>query len=120
MAYTDYLNEAIDDLAGSLAAVSGLRVITDPTKIVPNCVFLDAPTFETYAGNGNIVKMTFSVKVIGSGPAGLPVLRSILAIVANVISSNVVVLNGTPTMIAVGGQEFPGYDLTVSLQAQAG
>ena len=41
MAYTDYLNEAIDDLAASLAAVSGLRVITDPTKI---CLLYTSPS----------------------------------------------------------------------------
>jgi hypothetical protein len=35
MAYTDLLNEAIDDVAATLTAVSGLRVVTDPTKTRP-------------------------------------------------------------------------------------
>jgi hypothetical protein len=47
MAYTDLFNEAIDDLTASLTAVSGLRVVNDATKIVPNCVFIDAPSFTT-------------------------------------------------------------------------
>ena len=29
--YTDLLNEAIDDVAATLTAVSGLRVVTDPS-----------------------------------------------------------------------------------------
>jgi hypothetical protein len=82
MAYTDLFNEAIDDVTATLTAVSGLRVVNDPTKLAPNCVYLDAPNFTTTFGNGNIVRLEFPIKVIGSGPAGLPVLRSILSIVA--------------------------------------
>jgi hypothetical protein len=37
--YTDLLNEGIDDITATLTAVTGLRVVNDPTKIVPNCVF---------------------------------------------------------------------------------
>jgi hypothetical protein len=57
--YTDLLNEAIDDLTATLTAVTGLRVINDPTKLVPNAVFLQAPSFTTIAGNGNIVRVDF-------------------------------------------------------------
>jgi hypothetical protein len=70
MAYTDLFNEAIDDLTASLTAVSGLRVVNDATKIVPNCVFIDAPSFTTIAGNGNVIRLEFPIRVIGSGPAG--------------------------------------------------
>ena len=68
MAYTDLFNEAIDDLTTTLGAVTGLRVVNDPTKLAPNCVYIDAPSFTTFAGNGNIVQMDFPIKVIGSGP----------------------------------------------------
>ena len=62
--YTDLLNEGIDDITATLTAVSGLRVVNDPTKIVPNCVFLQAPSFTTTAGNGNIVRMDFPIKIV--------------------------------------------------------
>jgi hypothetical protein len=62
MAYTDALNGAIDDLTASLTAVTGLRVVNDPTKLVPNCVYIDAPSFTTIAGNGNIIRMDFPNK----------------------------------------------------------
>ena len=116
--YTDLLNEAIDDVAATLTAVSGLRVVTDPTRLVPNCVFLLAPSFTTYGGNGNIVTMDFPLKVVGSGPAGLPVLREILSIVALVLASKVIVLSGQPASIEIGGASFPCYELTVKVQAQ--
>jgi hypothetical protein len=118
MAYTDLLNETIDDVAATLAAVSGIRCVTDPTKLVPNCVFILAPSFTTYAGNGNIVTMDFPIKVVGSGPAGLPVLREILNIVALVLASSVIVLSGQPGSLDIGGASYPCYDLTVKVQAQ--
>ena len=119
MAYTDLFNEAIDDVAATLTAVVGLRVITDATKIVPNCVFIDAPSWETQAGNGKVIEMSFPIKVIGSGPAGLPVLRQILGICALVQSSKIIVMSGQPGSVEIGGATYPAYNMTMSLKAQA-
>ena len=119
MAYTDLFNEAIDDVAATLTAVVGLRVVTDATKIVPNCVFIDAPSWETQAGNGKVIEMSFPIKVIGSGPAGLPVLRQILGICAKVQSSAIIVMSGQPGSVEIGGATYPAYNMTMSLKAQA-
>ena len=119
MAYTDLFNEAIDDVAATLTAVVGLRVVTDATKIVPNCVFIDAPSWETQAGNGKVIEMSFPIKVIGSGPAGLPVLRQILDICAKVQSSAIIVMSGQPGSVEIGGATYPAYNMTMSLKAQA-
>jgi hypothetical protein len=118
MAYTDLFNKAIGDVTATLTAVSGLRVVTDPTKIVPNCVFLDAPSFETIAGNGNVVRVTFTVKIIGTGPAGLPVLQKLLNIAAAVLASKIIVMSGQPGAVEVGGATYPCYNLQMALQAQ--
>jgi hypothetical protein len=118
MAYTDLFNEAIDDVTATLTAVSGLRVVNDPTKLVPNCVYLDAPNFTTTFGNGNIVRLEFPIKVIGSGPAGLPVLRSILSIVATVLGSSIIVMGGRPSSLEIGGAMYPYNDLDCAIQAQ--
>ena len=119
MAYTDLFNEAIDDVAATLTAVVGLRVVTDATKIVPNCVFIDAPSWETQAGNGKVIEMSFPIKVIGSGPAGLPVLRQILSICAKVQTSAIIVMSGDPGSVEIGGATYPAYNMTMSLKAEA-
>ena len=116
--YTDLFNETLDDLATTLTAITSLRVVTDPTKLVPNCVFIQAPSFTTIAGNGNIVRMDYPIKIIGSGPAGLPVLREILQITATVLGSAIIVMSGRPGTLDIGGQEYPCYDLAVGMQAQ--
>ena len=119
MAYEDLFNEAIDDIAAKLATVSGLRVVTDPTRLVPNCVFIQAPSFTTFGGNGNIVTMQFPIKIVGSGPAGLPVLRDILSISAKVLLGGIAILSGQPGTLEIGGAQYPCYDLTMNIQAQA-
>jgi hypothetical protein len=116
--YTDLLNEGIDDITATLTAVTGLRVVNDATKIVPNCVFLQAPSFTTTAGNGNIVRMDVPIKIVGSGPAGLPVLREILQISATVLASAIIVTSGRPGVLEIGGQEYPCYDLTCGIAAR--
>jgi hypothetical protein len=113
--YTDALNEGLDDLTAFLTAVSGLRVINDPTKLIPNAVFIDAPSFDIFAGNGNVVKLNFPVKVIGSGPAGLPVLRQLLSITAAVLNSGAIVMSASPTAYSIGGADYPCYDLVISI-----
>ena len=118
-ALTDLFNEAIDDVTATLTAVVGLRVVNDATKIVPNCVFIDAPSWQTQAGNGKVIEMTFPIKVIGSGPAGLPVLRQILSICAKVQTSAIIVMSGDPGSVEIGGATYPAYNMTMSLKAQA-
>ena len=116
--YTDLFNETLDDLTATLTAVTSLRVVNDPTKLVPNCVFIQAPSFTTVAGNGNVVRMDYPIKVVGNGPAGLPVLREILQISATVLGSAIIVMSGRPGTLEIGGQEYPCYDLAVGVQAQ--
>ena len=115
--YTDLFNEAIDDLEVTLATISGLRVVTDPQKINPPCVFLDAPSFDSWSSA--IVKMSFTVKVISLGPGNLDAMRNILSIAAEMLAKQVAVTGGRPNMISIGGQDFPCYDIDISLQAQA-
>jgi len=116
MPYTDLFNEAIDDLADTLAEISGLRVVIDPQQINPPCVFLNAPSFDTFSPNS--VKMTFSVQVFSLGPSNLDALRNILSICAELVDKKVAVMDGRPVSVVIGGQEFPAYELTIPLQAQ--
>jgi hypothetical protein len=114
--YTDLFNEALDDLANTLTTITGLRVVYDPNKINPPCVFIDAPSFDAF--NYNIVTMTFSVKVITLGAADLNGLRNVLNMSASLLSKNVAVKSGRPGYLPIGGQTFAAYDLTIEMQAQ--
>ena len=116
VAYTDLFNEAIDDLTTTLQTITGLQVVNDPRNIVPPCILIDAPSFDAW--NYNIVKLTFSIKVMTLGPANLDAQRSLLNMCAQLLTKNVAVTGGRPTVLDIGGSILPAYDLTVAMQAQ--
>ena len=117
VAYTDLFNKALDDLTATLQTITGLQVVNDPRNLVPPCAFIDAPSF--VAWNYNIVKITFPVRLITLGPGNLDAMRNILSITAQMLAKKVAVTAGRPGFISIGGQDFPCYDLDISLQAQA-
>ena len=118
VAYTDLFNEALDDLAASLTSITGLQVVTDPRNLVPPCAFIDAPTFSVYGGGGNIVQMTYTVRIITLGPGNLDAQRNLMHLASLVLGKNVAVTSGRPTIAIIGGSEMPAYDLTIEMQAQ--
>jgi len=118
VAYTDLFNEALDDLAATLTTVTGLQVVTDPRNIVPPCAFIDAPTFSVYGGGGNIVQMTYTVRIITLGPGNLDAQRNLMHLASLVLGKIVAVTSGRPTIAIIGGAEMPAYDLTIEMQAQ--
>jgi hypothetical protein len=118
VAYTDLFNEALDDLTASLTSITGLQVVTDPRNLVPPCAFIDAPTFSVYGGGGNIVQMTYTVRIITLGPGNLDAQRNLMHLASLVLGKNVAVTSGRPTIAIIGGAEMPAYDLTIEMQAQ--
>jgi hypothetical protein len=45
-------------------------------------------------------------------------LRDILQIASKVLAKNVAVKSGQPSVTSIGGQDYPSYDLLISMQAQ--
>ena len=116
MAWTDLFNEGIDDLATTLATISGLRVVTNPKDINPPCVFINAPTIDAF--NYNIARMEVPVDVFTLGPASLDALRDCLRIVAALLAKNVAVTDARPAVFEVGSQSYASYRVTIPMQVQ--
>ena len=115
-AYTDLLNEALDDLCTQLATITGIKVVNDPRNIQGTCVFVNAPSFTAW--NANIVKLAFPVQIIVPGPYNLDAQRTLMNIAALLLSSNVGVIDGKPTSLDIGGTVVPAFELNINLQAQ--
>lgn len=116
--YTDLFNTTLNNLASKLGQTTGLTVVTDPRNLQPPCIFIGAPTFEAW--NGNIAKMTFPVQLISLGPGNADAERNLLNMAAAVLTANIGNVSGRPTVLDLGGQAFPAYDLDIPVQAQAG
>lgn len=114
--YTDLFNTAINNLSTFLGTVTGLRVVTDPRNLQPNCALIQAPSFTAY--NYNIVDLAFPITIVGVGPGNEDALRTILNTVSLVLGKNVAVTDGRPVTLDLGGTVAPAYELTVKMQAQ--
>lgn len=115
-AYTDLFNTALNNLSTFLGAVSGLRVVTDPRNLQPNCALIQAPSFTAW--NHNIIDLTFPITIVGVGPGNEDALRTILNTVSLVLGKNVAVTDGRPVTLDLGGTVAPAYELTIKMQAQ--
>jgi hypothetical protein len=115
-AYTDLFNKALNDLTAFLKTVTGLRVVTDPRNLVPDCVLIQAPSF--VAWNSNIVDLSFPITIVGVGAGNEDALRTILNTTSKVLGKNVAVTDGRPVTLDMGGTVAPAYELTVKMQAQ--
>jgi len=114
--WPDLFNEGLDDLAATLATITGLRVVMNPKDINPPCVFINAPSIDAF--NYNIARMEVPVDVITLGPASLDALRDVLAIVAELMKKNVAMTDARPAVFEVGSQSYASYRVTIPMQVQ--
>lgn len=117
VAYTDLFNVTLDNLAAKLATITGLQVVTDPRNIVPPCVFIDAPSFTGFSRA--VFDMSYPVRLLTLGPSNLDAQRSLMNLAAKVVSAQIGVTDGRPTVAIIGGSELPAYDLNINVQAQS-
>ena len=114
-AYTDLFNTAINTLATTLNAITGLVCVTDPRSIQAPCILLDALSFTAF--NSNIVDMSIPVMVISLGPSNADAYRNCLNIAALVLGAKVAVTGGSPTTLSIGGVDYPALRLNIEMKA---
>ena len=119
----DYLSVALF-LALVTSTVIGLRrgtkggalFVSNSSAAIVAVAFY--PVVESF--NYNIVKMTFPVTLISTGPGNLDALRQLLNLTAALVTKNIAVMSASPKVVTLGGQEFAGYEVIIPLQAQNG
>jgi hypothetical protein len=117
VAYTDLFNQSLDALSATLSAVTGLQVVTDPRNISPPCVFIDAPSFTGFSRA--VFTLSYPVRLLTLGPGNLDAQRSLMNLAAKVVSAQIGVTDGRPSVAIIGGSELPAYDLNINVQAQS-
>jgi hypothetical protein len=115
--YTDLFNVTLDNLAATLSEITGLVCITDPRSIQPPCVFIDAPSFTGFSRA--VFTLSYPVRLLTLGPGNLDAQRSLMNLAALVVSAQIGVTDGRPTIAIIGGSELAAYDLNINVQAQS-
>ena len=110
-ATTDAFRLGYDNVVDKLQTITGLKVFDDPRNLNPPCALVEAPVIRM---NSNLVfDMTFTVTIIGIGPADYKCLATLLDLADKVRRAQIGLTNVTPTVATVGSQEFAAYQLTI-------
>ena len=100
-----------DNVVDKLQTITGLRVFDDPRNLNPPCALVDAPVIRM---NSNLVfDMTFSVKIIGTGPGDYKCLSKLLELADLVRRAQIGLTDVRPTVTTIGTQEYASYELTI-------
>ena len=103
----------------SIAAVSnvltglGLVPVTDPRNARPLTVFLELPTWNTFAKH--VADVTMRLRILGAPPGNQDVANYLLTTAWSIMNSSLAVVSGNPSTAIVGSQEMPAYDLVIRL-----
>lgn len=110
---TGVLAEAIQHVASTISGL-GYKVVTDPRNARPLSVFVELPTFTTFAHD--VIDTTIVVRVLAPPPGNQDASDYIITIVDALQDAfGGAIIDGRPTVALIGEQQLPAYDLTVRL-----
>jgi hypothetical protein len=104
--------DSIGVVSGIITAL-GLVPVTDPRNARPLTVFLELPTWDTYARH--VADVTMRLRILGAPPGNQDVANYLLTTAWTIMNSSLAVVSGAPSIAQVGTQELPTYDLVIRL-----
>jgi hypothetical protein len=104
--------DSIGVVSGIITAL-GLVPVTDPRNARPLTVFLELPTWDTYARH--VADVTMRLRILGAPPGNQDVANYLLTTAWTIMTSSLAVVSGAPSIAQVGTQELPTYDLVIRL-----
>lgn len=107
--------EARDALSATITAL-GYKVVTDPRNVRPMSVIIGPPTFDSFTYN--VGDLTFTISVVAAPPANQDAVDYLLTQVDTLMNSTLPITSGRPSVVTIGGQELPAYDLTVRIASR--
>lgn len=108
--------DSIQHVASTISAL-GYQVVTDPRNARPMSVFVEMPTFTTFAHD--VVDVTCTVRVLAAPPGNQDATDYVITIADAIHDAfGGAVTAGQPSVALIGEQQLPAYDLTVKLSQQ--
>lgn len=107
--------ESTTALVNALSAL-GLVPVQDPRNARPLTVFVEPPSFDAF--NFNVADLTYTIRVMAAPPGNQDATDYILTTVDTIMNSPIAVTSGRPTMVSIGNQDIPAYDLTVRMSVR--
>lgn len=104
------------DLLAELLEETGHPVVTDSAAIRPGVLVVDPPTLQVR--NENLYELQFPVWSLVAPPADGRAERKMLDMADDVVKAVPATAGGAPGIYSTGGQDIPGYRITVVMTVQ--
>lgn len=105
---TGFLADAIDACADALTA-AGIPWAYDPGQARPKSVMIELPEFTVFARA--VADIRIRLRVCGAPPGNKANNDWILNTIEDIMTSSIIVENGSPGTAEYGNQQLPTYDL---------
>ena len=104
-----------DSINAVSAVITGLGLVpvTDPRNARPLTVFIELPTWDTFARH--VADVTMRLRILAAPPGNLDAANYLLTTAWTIMNSSLAVVSGSPSIALIGSQELPAYDLTIRL-----
>ena len=107
--------EAQNALVSTITAL-GFKPVTDPRNVRPLSVLINPPSFDSFTYN--VGDLTFTISVVAAPPANQDAVDYLLTSVDQLMNSSLPITSGRPSVVSIGGQDLPAYDLTVRIASR--
>lgn len=111
------IRELADDVVAQLEN-AGIPATLDPRNLNPPCALVAPPRFDVIAQQPGLTRFDFPVQIIAPAPANLDSADALMELCDAAIQCGLPVMDGRPTVVTVGSQDFPAYELTVTITAR--
>ena len=115
MAGTGIFVESVNAVKTALTGL-GIPTVTDPRNARPLTAFIEAPTFDMFAGDVSDISIT--VRLLAPPPGNDDALQWLLTKCDAITNSSLAVTAGQPSTAIIGEQQLPAYDLTIRVSTR--
>jgi len=115
MAVDGIFYDAVTKIKDTITAL-GLVAVTDPRNARPMTCLIEMPTYTQFTNQ--VADISVIVHILATPPGNQDSGDYLMTTLDILMNSELAITGGTPTLVVIGAQELPAYDITIRIGAK--
>jgi len=115
MAVDGIFYDAVTKIKDTITAL-GLVAVTDPRNARPMTCLIEMPTYTQFTNQ--VADISVVVHILATPPGNQDSGDYLMTTLDIVMDSDLAITGGSPTLVVIGSQELPAYDITIRIGAR--
>ena len=115
MPATGIFADSITKIKNTIKAL-GLVAVTDPRNARPLTCLIEMPTYTQFTNQ--VADISVVVHILATPPGNQESGDYLMTTLDTLMDSELAITGGSPTLVVIGAQELPAYDVTIRIGAQ--